>query len=61
MADGDIAMDEFVASHVALEDAMPGKEMEFFDLLARAIWHFDLDCSACMTIHLVWVLLTRTS
>jgi DNA-binding HxlR family transcriptional regulator len=40
LADGEIARDEFVANHVALEVATPGKEMEFFDLLARATTEF---------------------
>jgi len=36
LADGEIAGDEFVAKHVALEIATPGKEKEFFDLFSRA-------------------------
>jgi DNA-binding HxlR family transcriptional regulator len=41
LADGDIARDEFVADHVALEVATPGKQIEFFDLLTRAMREFD--------------------
>lgn len=41
LADGDIARDDFVANHVAVGVATPGKEIEFFDLLARAIQEFD--------------------
>ncbi len=41
LADGDIARDEFVSNHVALEVITPGKENEFFDLLTRAIREFD--------------------
>jgi DNA-binding HxlR family transcriptional regulator len=41
LADGDIARDEFVANHVALEVATPGKQIEFFDLLTRAMREFD--------------------
>ncbi len=41
LADGDIAQDEFVSNHVALEVITPGKENEFFDLLTRAIREFD--------------------
>ena len=33
LADGDIARDEFVSNHVALEVITPGKENEFFDFL----------------------------
>jgi DNA-binding HxlR family transcriptional regulator len=40
-ADGDMAQDEFLSNHVALEVMTPGKEIEFFDLLARAIQDFD--------------------
>ena len=40
LADGDIAQDEFVSNHVALEVITPGKEIEFFDLLTRAIREF---------------------
>jgi hypothetical protein len=40
LADGDIARDEFVANHVALEVVTPGKEAEFFDLLTRATMEF---------------------
>jgi DNA-binding HxlR family transcriptional regulator len=40
LADGDIARDEFVANHVALEVMTPGKEKEFFDLLSRATMEF---------------------
>jgi DNA-binding HxlR family transcriptional regulator len=41
LADGDMARDEFVAKHVALDVATPGKQMEFFDLLARATLEFE--------------------
>ncbi len=41
LADGDMARDEFVSRHVALEVITPGKEKELFDLLARAIQQFD--------------------
>ncbi|MCZ6590905.1 MAG: helix-turn-helix domain-containing protein [Alphaproteobacteria bacterium] len=41
LADGEIARDEFVSNHVALEVITPGKENEFFDLLMRAIREFD--------------------
>jgi DNA-binding HxlR family transcriptional regulator len=41
LADGDIARDEFVANHVTLAVATPGKEGEFFDLLARATRKFN--------------------
>ena len=41
LADGEIARDEFVSNHVALEVITPGKENEFFDLLTRAIREFD--------------------
>ena len=41
MADGDIARDQFVSNHVALEVMTPGKENEFFDLLTRAFREFD--------------------
>jgi len=41
LADGDLAQDEFMSKHVALEVMTPGKEKEFFDLLARAIQKFD--------------------
>ena len=41
LADGEIAQDEFVSNHVALEVITPGKETEFFDLLTRAIREFD--------------------
>ncbi len=41
LADGDIAQDEFISNHVALEVITPGKETEFFDLLTRAIREFD--------------------
>lgn len=41
LADGDMAQDEFVSNHVALEVITPGKEIEFFDLLTRAIREFD--------------------
>jgi DNA-binding HxlR family transcriptional regulator len=40
-ADGDMEQDEFVSNHVALEVITPGKEIEFFDLLSRAIREFD--------------------
>ncbi len=40
LADGDMAREEFVSSHVALEVMTPGKEKQFFDLLARAIQEF---------------------
>jgi DNA-binding HxlR family transcriptional regulator len=40
MADGNIARDEFVANHVALDVMTPGKEAEFFDLLTRATREF---------------------
>jgi DNA-binding HxlR family transcriptional regulator len=40
MADGNMARDEFVSKHVALEVMTPGKEKELFDLLARAIQEF---------------------
>jgi DNA-binding HxlR family transcriptional regulator len=40
-ADGDMEQDEFVSHHVALEVVTPGKEIEFFDLLSRAIQEFD--------------------
>jgi hypothetical protein len=32
--------DEFVSNHVAIEVITPGKEIEFFDLLTRAIREF---------------------
>ncbi|NQU56634.1 MAG: helix-turn-helix transcriptional regulator [Rhodospirillales bacterium] len=41
LADGDIAQEEFVSNHVALEVITPGKENEFFDLLTRAIREFN--------------------
>ncbi len=41
LADGDLARDEFVSNHVALEVITPGKENELFDLLTRAIQEFD--------------------
>jgi DNA-binding HxlR family transcriptional regulator len=41
LADGDIAREEFVSNHVALEVITPGKQSEFFDLLTRAIREFD--------------------
>ena len=41
LADSQIAQDEFVSNHVALEVMTPGKEIEFFDLLTRAIREFD--------------------
>jgi DNA-binding HxlR family transcriptional regulator len=41
LADGDIARGEFISNHVKLEVITPGKEKEFFDLLARAIQQFD--------------------
>ena len=41
LADGDMAQDEFVSNHVALEVITPGKENELFDLLTRAIREFD--------------------
>jgi len=41
LADGEIAQDEFVSNHVALEVITPGKEIEFLDLLSRAIREFD--------------------
>ena len=40
-ADGDMKQDEFVSNHVAIEVITPGKEVEFFDLLTRAIREFD--------------------
>jgi len=40
LADGDMAREEFIAKHVALEVITPGKEREFFDLLTRAIAEF---------------------
>jgi DNA-binding HxlR family transcriptional regulator len=40
-ADGDMEQDEFVSNHVAIEVITPGKEIEFFDLLTRAIREFD--------------------
>lgn len=43
LADGDMAQHEFIANHVALDIITPGKEKEFFDLLARAIRQFDQD------------------
>jgi DNA-binding HxlR family transcriptional regulator len=39
-ADGDMEQDEFVSHHVALKVVTPGKEIEFFDLLSRAIREF---------------------
>jgi hypothetical protein len=39
-ADGDMEQDEFVSNHVAIEVITPGKEIEFFDLLTRAIREF---------------------
>ncbi|MBL4873357.1 MAG: helix-turn-helix transcriptional regulator [Rhodobacteraceae bacterium] len=41
LADGDMTRGEFVSKHVALEVLTPGKEKEFFDLLARATGEFD--------------------
>lgn len=41
LADGDMALEEFIANHVALEVMTPGKEKEFFDLLTRAVREFD--------------------
>ena len=41
LADGDIARDEFVTKHVALQVVTPGKEAEFFDLLSRATAEFE--------------------
>jgi len=41
LADGEIEQHEFVSNHVALEVFNPGKEIEFFDLLTRAIREFD--------------------
>ena len=41
LADGDMAQDEFVSNHVALEVITLGKENELFDLLTRAIREFD--------------------
>jgi len=41
LADSQITPDEFVSNHVALEVITPGKEIEFFDLLTRAIREFD--------------------
>jgi DNA-binding HxlR family transcriptional regulator len=40
LADGDMARDQFVANHVGIEVLTPGKEIEFFDLLARATLEF---------------------
>lgn len=36
LADGDIALDQFIANHASLGVFTPGKEAEFFDLLSRA-------------------------
>jgi DNA-binding HxlR family transcriptional regulator len=41
LADSQITPDEFVSNHVALEVITTGKEIEFFDLLTRAIQEFD--------------------
>jgi DNA-binding HxlR family transcriptional regulator len=41
LADSEIEQSEFVSKHVALEVFTPGKETEFFDLLARAMREFD--------------------
>lgn len=41
LADGDMVRDEFIANHVELEVMTPGKQIEFFDLLARAIQEFE--------------------
>ncbi len=41
LADSQITPDEFISNHVALEVITPGKEIEFFDLLTRAIREFD--------------------
>ena len=41
LADGEIDQSQFVSNHVALEVLTPGKEVEFFDLLTRAIREFD--------------------
>ena len=40
-ADGDMEHDEFVSNHVTIEIITHGKEIEFFDLLTRAIQQFD--------------------
>jgi len=41
VADGAITPNEFTSNHVTLDVITPGKETEFFDLLARAIQEFD--------------------
>ena len=41
LADGDMQLEDFVSIHVALEVITPGKEVEFIDLLSRAIRQFD--------------------
>jgi DNA-binding HxlR family transcriptional regulator len=41
LADSQITPDEFVSNHVELEVITPSKELEFFDLLTRAIREFD--------------------
>jgi len=41
LADGDMAQSEFISNHVRFDIITPGKEKEFFDLLARAIRQFD--------------------
>ena len=41
LADSQITPDEFVSNHVVLRVITPGKEIEFFDLLTRAIREFD--------------------
>jgi DNA-binding HxlR family transcriptional regulator len=41
LADSQITPDEFVSNHVMLEVITPGKEIEFSDLLTRAIREFD--------------------
>ncbi len=41
LADGDMQREEFVSGHVALKVMTPGKQKEFFDLLARATKEFD--------------------
>ena len=41
LADREMAQSEFVSNHVSLDVITPGKEIEFFDLLSRAIREFD--------------------
>ncbi|NKW72081.1 hypothetical protein HGD85_03750 [Rhodobacteraceae bacterium R_SAG10] len=41
LADRDMAQSEFLSNHVTLDVITPGKEIEFFDLLSRAIRECD--------------------